>query len=391
MVKLAIITTHPVQYNAPLFRLLTERNNIKIKVFYTWSQTESGVKFDPGFGKKIEWDIPLLDCYEYSFVKNISKKPDSRYYKGIDNPTLIHEIQQWNADALMVYGWNFKSHLKALRFFKNKIPVLFRGDSTLLDEKTRLKKIVRRAVLKYVYSFVDIALYAGKANKAYFAAHGFTEKQLVFMPHAIDNNRFSANEENLLAGKTLRKKLDIPDNALVFLFAGKLDENKNAGLLIDAFIECSDEESYLLIVGNGNQEEILKDSCKEKNNIGFLDFHNQQNMPGLYAAADVFVLPSKSETWGLAVNEAMAAGKAIILSDACGASYDLVTNGENGFVFKNNDAASLQKNIQYMIDHKNETLEMGKKSLIKIKEYDYCKDCSAVETALEKSLSKKFK
>ncbi len=382
MIKFAIITTHPVQYNAPLFRLLTERKNIEIKVFYTWSQTVSGVKFDPGFGKTIEWDIPILDGYEYSFVENISEKPGSHHYKGINNPTLVKEIQEWNADSLLVYGWNFKSHLKAIRFFKNKIPVLFRGDSTLLDEKPGTKKIIRRAVLKYIYSFVDIALYAGKANKAYFVAHGFTEKQLVFMPHAIDNKRFAANEENLLAGKALRKKLHIPDNALVFLFAGKLDENKNAVLLMEAFINCNDEESYLLVVGNGNQEQNLKDSYKGKNNIRFLDFQNQQNMPGLYSAGNVFVLPSKSETWGLAVNEAMAAGKAIILSDACGASYDLVRNMENGFAFKNNDKVSLQASLQYFVDHKNETQIMGQKSLLKIKEYSYCTDCIAVEKAV---------
>ena len=382
MIKLAIITTHPVQYNAPLFRLLTERKKINIKVFYTWSQTESGVKFDPGFGKTIEWDIPLLDGYEYSFVENISEKPGSHHYKGINNPTLIKEIQEWNADSLLVYGWNFKSNLKAMRFFKNKIPVLFRGDSTLLDEKPGLKKIIRRTVLKYIYSFVDIAMYAGVANKAYFIAHGFREKQLVFMPHAIDNKRFAANEENLLAGKALKQKLHIPDNALVFLFAGKLDENKNAVLLIDAFNDCNDEESYLLIVGNGSQEENLKNRYKGNKNIAFLDFQNQQQMPALYSASDVFVLPSNSETWGLAVNEAMAAGKAIILSDACGASYDLVKNMENGFAFKKNNKVSLKTCLQYFIDHKNEAQVMGQNSLLKIKGYSYCTDCIALESAV---------
>ena len=382
MIKLAIITTHPVQYNAPLFRLLTERKKINIKVFYTWSQTESGVKFDPGFGKTIEWDIPVLDGYAFSFVENISEKPGSHHYKGINNPTLIKEIQEWNADSLLVYGWNFKSNLKAIRFFKNKIPVLFRGDSTLLDEKQGLKKIIRRTVLKYIYSFVDIAMYAGVANKAYFIAHGFREKQLVFMPHAIDNKRFAANEENLLAGKTLKQKLHIPDNALVFLFAGKLDENKNAGLLIDAFNDCNDEESYLLIVGNGSQEENLKNRHKGNKNIGFLDFQNQQQMPALYSASDVFVLPSNSETWGLAVNEAMAAGKAIILSDACGASYDLVKNMENGFAFKKNNKVSLKACLQYFINHKNKAEVMGQNSLLKIKGYSYCTDCIALESAV---------
>ena len=382
MIKLAIITTHPVQYNAPLFRLLTERKKINIKVFYTWSQTESGVKFDPGFGKTIEWDIPVLDGYAFSFVENISEKPGSHHYKGINNPTLIKEIQEWNADSLLVYGWNFKSNLKAMRFFKNKIPVLFRGDSTLLNEKPGFKKIIRRTVLKYIYSFVDIAMYAGVANKAYFITHGFREKQLVFMPHAIDNKRFAANEENLLAGKALKQKLHIPDNALVFLFAGKLDENKNAVLLIDAFNDCNDEESYLLIVGNGSQEENLKNRHKGNKNIAFLDFQNQQQMPALYSASDVFVLPSNSETWGLAVNEAMAAGKAIILSDACGASYDLVKNMENGFAFKKNNKVSLKTCLQYFIDHKNEAQVMGQNSLLKIKGYSYCTDCIALESAV---------
>ena len=68
MEKLAIISTHPVQYNAPFFKLLTERNNIKIKVFYTWSQSENNKKYDPGFDRIIAWDIPLLDGYEYEFA-----------------------------------------------------------------------------------------------------------------------------------------------------------------------------------------------------------------------------------------------------------------------------------------------------------------------------------
>jgi glycosyltransferase involved in cell wall biosynthesis len=382
LIKLAIITTHPVQYNAPLFRLLTERKNIAVKVFYTWSQTESGIKYDPGFGKTIQWDIPLLDGYEYNFVQNISKAPNSSHYRGINNPTLIKEIQNWKANAIMVYGWNFKSHLKAIRFFKNKIPVLFRGDSTLLDEKPGLKKILRRIFLKFIYSYVDIALYAGVANKAYFVAHGFNEKQLVFMPHAIDNKRFAAGEENIAKGEALREKLSIPKKALVFLFAGKLDDNKNTALLISAFLDSNNDESYLLIVGNGNQEIFLKSKYEHKNNIRFLDFQNQQNMPSLYACANVFVLPSKSETWGLAVNEAMAAGNAIILSDACGASFNLVRNGENGFVFKSNNEASLKNALQLLMNDTHKTVLMGQNSILKIKDYSYSTDCIALEKVL---------
>ena len=113
--RLAIITTHPIQYNAPLFKLIQERGNIQVKVFYTWGEAVLKNKFDPGFGQHISWDIPLLDGYDYSFEKNISTNPGSHHFKGIDNPDLIGNITAWNADAVLVYGWCFKSHLKAIR------------------------------------------------------------------------------------------------------------------------------------------------------------------------------------------------------------------------------------------------------------------------------------
>ncbi len=388
MIKLAIITTHPIQYNAPLFRMLTQRNNIALKIFYTWSQSESGIKFDPGFGKDIEWDLPLLDGYDYMFSENIASSPGSHHYKGIDNPHLIKEINEWSPNALLVYGWNFKSHFKTMRYYKGKIPVLFRGDSTLLDERLGLKRLVRRLILKFIYAHVDIALYAGEANKAYFVAHSIKENDLVFMPHAIDNNRFAYSIQNNELAKQLRAKVGVPENALLFLYAGKLDENKNIGLLIQAFLDCKNNEAYLLVTGNGPLETNLKALYASNKNILFLDFQNQQMMPALYACSNVFVLPSKSETWGLSINEAMAAGKAIVLSNSCGASFDLVCNGENGFVFKKNDLLSLKNALQYFIDNNNASTKMGEISLNKIKTYSYEKDCIALENILEKMNNK---
>ncbi len=383
MNRLAIITTHPIQYNAPFFKMLADRKNIELKVFYTWSQSVEGVKFDPGFGKNIKWDLPLLEGYSHAFSKNVSSSPGSHHYKGIDNPFLIQEIIKWKPNALLVYGWSFKSHLKAMRYFKGKIPVLFRGDSTLLDEKPGFKKLLRRALLKFIYSYVDIALYVGNANKAYFKAHGLKEYELVFMPHAIDNNRFANSPNNSKLALGLREELKIPKDALVFLFAGKLDENKNATLLLNAFNSVKSESSYLLITGNGNAEINLKATFSKMSNIRFLDFQNQQMMPALYASANVFVLPSISETWGLAINEAMAAGLAIIISNSCGASFDLVKGNKNGFVFETKNIESLKKCLQYFVKTPNAATNMGEVSAEVVKYYSYENDCIALEKALE--------
>ena len=135
MKKLAIVTTHPIQYNAPVFRLLTERNNVKIKVFYTWGESVLKNKYDPGFGKIIQWDIPLLHGYDYSMVKNTSKDAGSHHFRGIVNPDLNKEIEHWGANAVLIYGWSFKSHLSCMKYFHGKVPVLFRVQQSWISSK----------------------------------------------------------------------------------------------------------------------------------------------------------------------------------------------------------------------------------------------------------------
>lgn len=382
MLKLAILTTHPIQYNAPLFVLLSARKNIQIKVFYTWGESVLEKKYDPGFGKTIEWDIPLLQGYEYSFVKNISANPGSGHFRGIDNPSLINDIKAWNADALLVYGWSFKSHLKCLRYFHKKIPVFFRGDSTLLSNNGGVKSFIRKVFLIWVYKNVDKAFYVGTHNKDYYVACGMRSDQLIFAPHAIDNARFMSedilrNEQAILQ----RKSLKIKDNAIVFLYAGKLDENKNVGLLIHAFLKCQQNNTHLIIAGNGSEEAYLKTLTKNSTNIHFLPFQNQQQMPVLYRMCNVFVLPSKSETWGLSINEAMVCKRAILASNTCGAAVDLVDD-TNGFIFKSNDLNSLIQQINRLVSKEGLATNMGQNSFKKIQHWSYYKVAEVIEMAV---------
>ncbi len=348
--RLAIISTHPIQYNAPLFRLIHESDVcFSIKVFYTWSQSQQEV-FDKEFGVAVKWDIPLLEGYDYTFVANTSSAPGSHHFNGIVNSSLNKEIEDWKADAVLIYGWAFSGHLKAIRYFHKRIPVLFRGDSTLLDEPAgfSVKKFLRRTSLKWIYSHIDYALYVGTANQNYFLANGLKRNQLLFAPHAIDNNRFADQaDEYEIASKKWRTDLGISAKESVFLFAAKLTKKKNSELLIKAFLAL-ETKATLLIVGNGELETELKEKYKTYPNIIFIGFQNQSLMPVVYRLGNVFVLPSQGpgETWGLAVNEAMACGRAVIASDKCGCSTDLISTGKNGYVFESGDLACLQKCMQ---------------------------------------------
>lgn len=381
--KLAIITTHPIQYNAPLFKLLNERGNIQIKVFYTWGKQVAEQKYDPGFCKDIEWDIPLLEGYEYEWVENISKEPGSHHFKGIDNPGLGSSIDSWKADALLVYGWSFKSHLKAMRHFYGKIPVFFRGDSVALSTANSLKNKFKSIFLRWVYSHVDKALFVGTRNKEYYLKYGLLVDKLVFCPHAVDIDRFMEDTINSAKATKWKSELNVPLQSTGFLYAGKLDDNKNVRLLLEAFVKVPGK-NCLIIVGNGVLENEFKKLYSNYNNIFFLPFQNQQMMPVVYRMADVFVLPSKTETWGLGINEAMACGRAVLVSDSCGAAPDLVEEGRNGFTFKSTNRDDLMEKIIKFSNDKEGLMKMQKNSINRIKDWNYERDCIAIESLLNK-------
>lgn len=382
MVKLAIITTHPIQYNAPVFRLLTSRGKITVKVFYT-SGEES--KFDKGFGKKIRWDVPLLEGYDYCLVENRAVDRGSHHYKGIDNPSLIKEIEEWGAEAILIYGWKFRSHLKAIRHFKTKIPVIFRGDSTLLDEQPGVKQWLRRMLLTWVYKHIDLALYTGKNNKQYYLAHGLKEHQLQLAPHAVDNERFgnwTPEQENSL--QNWRKELGIKEEEFIILYAGKLLLKKNPQLLVALGKALNNYgDIRMLIVGNGDLEKELKEALQKDRKFIFLDFQNQQLMPLIYRLADVFILPSKGpgETWGLALNEAMACGLPVMASEQCGGAVDLIKEGENGIIFSPQDIEKVKKYVMELYCEPLLKERAGQASQERIKNFNFAAITAAIEGA----------
>lgn len=385
MKKLAIITTHPIQYYAPVFKLLHERKRVEVKVYYTWGEKVLK-KYDPGFNKVIAWDIPLLEGYTYEWAKNIADDPGSHHFNGIVTPELITTLTAWQPDALLIYGWGYQSHLRVLRHFKNKIPVIFRGDSTLLDEKKGIKLVLKTIFLKWVYKHVDYALYVGSNNKAYFKEYGLKEKQLSFAPHAIDNSRFAAYDKD--KAKLLRQTLGIRGNDILLVFAGKLEEKKAPFKLLEAFASLKNNNAHLLFVGNGHLEVSLKNKALNFFNVHFMDFQNQSSMPEIYGACDLFCLPSQGpgETWGLAVNEAMACEKAILASDKVGCAADLVKPGINGNIFKAGSETDLAIQINALISSGRESLHnMGLKSAEIIEQWSLGRQVNAIEILIEQN------
>jgi glycosyltransferase involved in cell wall biosynthesis len=377
--RLAIVLSHPVQYYSPVFQLLTSRGNIDVKVFYTNGAPDAS-KFDRGFGKDIEWDIPLLEGYDFEFLENAAKNPGLHHFAGIRNPQAKGKIEKFDPHALLVYGWNYSSHLHLMRYFKDRTQVLFRGDSNLLDRKPFWKEWARTGFLRWVFSHVDTALYVGRANKAYFIRFGMQEDQLVFAPHSIDNNRFS--EDRTAEVKSLREGLGLNENEQLILFAGKLDEIKQPDILIRAFLNSGMRNAHLLIVGAGVLQDQLKQlvaNSETADRIHFLDFQNQSRMPVIYQSCNIFCLPSKRETWGLSVNEAMAAGKAVVVSDKVGCASDLVHKDLNGKIFASGNKDDLRSCLHELLADAEKLSQMGKASKNIIQQWSFEEQVSAIE------------
>jgi glycosyltransferase involved in cell wall biosynthesis len=389
--RLAIITTHPVQYYAPLFKILHEKGQIEIRVFYTWGE-QSVQKHDPGFKKIVNWDLPLLEGYPFEFSVNTSAQPGSHHFFGIKTPELINRIKSFEPDALLILGWAYQSHLQLIRYFKGKLPVYFRGDSTLLDETGIIKPALKKIFLTWVYSQIDHAFYVGSRNKSYFKNYGVKEQNLTFLPHAVDNERFSS--DRVIEVLKLREELGLKEEDILVLFAGKLEAKKDPLLLFKAFLLLKSPNVHLLFVGNGELEQQLKSESNKvaegPKKVHFMGFQNQTRMPVIYQACELFCLPSKGpgESWGLAINEAMACSRAIIASDKVGAAADLIRPNYNGHIFESGNLTDLKEKLEKLTADKPKLQEYGRHSKQIISEWNFKTIASKLVTVINGSKHK---
>lgn len=391
MISLAIIASHPIQYYAPLFRWIARDSNLNIKVFYLW---DFGItnQIDQGFKQSLKWDIPLLEGYDYEFVKNISKNRGTHHILGLQNPSLTEQVLAFKPDAiLLTVSYNYASIYKFLWQLRNvHIPIIFRGDSHRILQKTNLKNQIKRLVIARIFQNFDACLYVGKANYEYFQYHGVSANKLFFAPHAIDNQRFSMlNNDVREQAKDWKKALGIPLENAVILFAGKFEQKKRPLDLIQAFVKARLTSVSLLLVGAGNLELEMRDLAKCNSHIYFAPFQNQSLMPRTYAICDVFVLPSygSGETWGLAINEAMGMGCPVIVSDHVGCGDDLVQPFVNGLIFEAGNVDALMDSLQDAMSDRDRLKQWGGESKKIVANYSYDRILQGLKQALTKVVS----
>jgi glycosyltransferase involved in cell wall biosynthesis len=379
--RICFVVSHPIQYTVPLYQRLARRDDIAIKVFFTWHAGGKAIE-DRGFGQAIAWDIPLTEGYEFERVPNLASDSGTHKFLGLRNPKLLERVMSWRPDVVHINGWAWLSHLQLLHALNRRgVLTQFFGDSHLLDGNIHGPRWwIKSAVLRRVFSWPTACLYAGSANRAYFEAFGVPPQRLYPCPHAIDVGRFAepaAQREE--AAARWRSELGIAADRKVLLYAGKFEPKKRPTELMRAFAQLPDPSLVLVMAGSGElQGEIDAIAAGDPARFRILPFQNQSRMPIVYRLGDIFVLPSAfGESWGLAVNEALACGRPVIVSDRVGCAADVV-DASCGSIFPWNDWSAFGRALAAMFGDPGKLADMRRAA----GERARASDIGVAETAL---------
>jgi glycosyltransferase involved in cell wall biosynthesis len=342
-----VVLTHPIQYYAPWFRHLhAHAPEIALTVVYATRPTPSqqGVGFDRPF----EWDVPLTEGYRSVFVRDArpGDRIDSDDFSGLDAVEIGAAIADTRPDVVLITGWYSRVLVRALFACRRRgVPVLFRGDSHLQSGPAGWRRPLWLAKTWALLRMFEGYLSPGTRVDEYLKRFGAPDYRVVRVPHGVDNDLFArtaAAYQTADARAAARRAAGIDPSAFVVLFAGKLVDRKRPLDVIRAAARTA-RPTTVAVAGSGPLEPAMRDEASrlgvELKRLGFL---NQTELGRAYAIADCLALPSdRSETWGLVVNEALATGLPVVVSDAVGCAPDLVRDGETGRTYPLGDVARL--------------------------------------------------
>jgi len=381
--RLGFVTTHPIQYQVPIFRQLAAMPQIDLTVFFCQlpDEREQG----DGFGVDFRWDVPLLDGYRYEVLDNVAREPSVTRFNGCDTPSIGSKLRERRIDAAIVNGWVVKSCMQTLRACRRqRIPCIVRGESNALRPRPWWKQALHRRLLKQYSAFLAIGL----SNREFYLAAGVDPESIFPCHYCVDNERFARRAAELEPQRDrLRQQWNIPRGATAFLFSGKLIEKKRPLDLLRALELARRQQADLhaLIVGDGELRGECERLAREASlPVTFAGFVNQTEMPAAYVAADCLVLPSDhGETWGLVVNEAMACGRPAVLSDQVGCSLDLIVESETGHVYPCGDAEALARRLVDLARQPVEVRRMGRRAQSHVAAYSVPNAADGIRQAVE--------
>ena len=272
--------------------------------------------------------------------------------------------QSW--DAIVVCGYAYPTVVLAMTYmWLHKIPFYMEVDGGLIRETSGPKYWFKRSLVSQATRWISSGNYTTK----YLVHYGAREENVYLYPFtSLWEKEISAEVPSREEKQQLRQKLDLSEEKIV-LYVGRYDPKKGMDDLLHV-CPCLDKNAGIYFVGGEPSEDHLV-FCNENalSNVHFVGFKKKEALEEYYRAADVLVLPTKSDVWGLVINEAMAQGLPVITTDRCVAGVELVENGVNGYIVPVNNNSALEAAINRILSE--DYGAMGKASLEKIRPYTF--------------------
>ena len=391
--RVLTISSHPIQYGAPLFRLMAKHPKLDFQVAYCSLRGVESTGYDPEFGANVQWDVPLLDGYKWTHIPN--RGSGAEEFFAWRNTGLWKFIRHGNFDAVISHVGYVRATFWIAYFAARSvgIPFIFGTDASRIEprDESKLKLAAKKVIWPAVFSLAGQVLTASSAGRDMMISLGFPADRVSMTLDTVDNGWWLA-QANAVNREEARRSLGFQPHEKIILFCAKLQPWKRPMDLLRAFASAAIPNSKLVFAGDGAQRADLEKQAtaqKISDRVQFLGFVNQSQLPKLYKSADLMVIPSRYEPFGLVVNEAMLCNCPVIASDRVGAVRDLITHGETGYVYPCGDTNALATLLQNVLSNPAELQSVQQSALQRIQTWTPQASADALVQAVEQALARK--
>lgn len=313
--RVVVLSIVPSPYQRDLFAAWAAQPEVSLQVYYC----EAGSPDSPWAERELRSFERVLPGFYLSWG-------GSRFLINRQLPDLQ------GVDLLVLNGYMTLAAQRLLRRFAGKMPVLFWAEK-MVGASAGLKGKIQRWLAAPLRKLSGIVAIGQRAQRDY--QKRYPEMPVYNLPYYCDLQAFEKTAPEIR-----------PRQPVTLFFCGQMIARKGVDVLLQAFSRAVDEglDARLLLVGRKAEiDEMLADcSQSARERVEYAGFQQPEDLPQFFAQADVFILPSRYDGWGVVVNQALGAGVGIICSDQVGAGEDLVEEGVNGFIFESGDVESLK-------------------------------------------------
>ncbi len=389
--RVLAIASHAVQYAAPIFRLMAQHPQLDFQVAYCGMRgAEAG--HDPEFGHSVKWDVPLLDGYAWTHVPNHGSGTESFF--GLRNPGLWKLIRSGRFDAVLCYVGYLRATfwISFLAAKATRTAFLFGTDTiTLAPLDGRMwKRPIKRFAWPFLFRLADQVIVPSSGTRELMLSLGIPEERVTLTPNIVENDWWITQSAGVDRA-AVRQSWGATADDMIVLFCAKLQPWKRPLDLLRAFAAAKLPRAFLVFAGEGPLRPELESagaSLGIAERVRFLGFVNQRQLPAIYSGADLLVLPSEYDAFGLVINEAMLCGCPVVASDRVGAVRDLIESGRTGFVYRCGDVSELASLLRRVSTHDPPLSELGRAARARMQSWSPRENIEATVNAITKAVSR---